>query len=126
MSGAHPEDVSLQLGVLINRVDSAGTHGLPAGLCLPVEIEKEGGNCRSNLSWIAVPYRVVQRCFHSSRTSTGRELGWVILGRVRWAVWWQSAQPEPGRAPGWLCLARGAALADLDHLSLEMWKQWSI
>lgn len=74
VSGAHPKGVFLQLGVLINKVGSAVMHGLPARLCLPVEREKKGGNCRSNLSWIANPCKAVQRCSHSSQTSPEKRI----------------------------------------------------
>lgn len=40
VSGAHPKGMSLQLAVLINKGSSAAMHGLPAGLCLPVEGKK--------------------------------------------------------------------------------------
>lgn len=40
VSGAHSKGMSLQLAVLINKGGSAAMHGLPAGLCLPVEGKK--------------------------------------------------------------------------------------
>lgn len=117
-----PQGHVLAVGMLINEAGSAVTHRLPAGLCLPVETEKKGGNCRGNLSWIASPCRAVPRCSHSSQTSCRKRIRVGDAGQR--SVGCLLALPNPRRAPGWLGHAGGAALADLGHCAVLEMHKW--